>query len=64
LPNRARSPHPKSERPGDLRSKKSINGWRPMKTDMEDLIGKWSVEKIELLGKYSAAYLKVLQHQS
>ena len=35
-----------------------------MKTDMEDLIGKWSVEKLELLGKYSAAYLKLLQHQS
>ncbi|MBM4331982.1 MAG: three-Cys-motif partner protein TcmP [Deltaproteobacteria bacterium] len=30
----------------------------------EDLIGKWSVEKLELLGKYLAAYLKILTNQS
>ena len=34
------------------------------KKDMEDLIGKWSVEKLELLRKYLAAYLTVLTNQS
>jgi hypothetical protein len=35
-----------------------------MKTDREDEIGKWSVEKLELLRKYLAAYLKVRKNQS
>src|SRR3972149_1676398 len=30
----------------------------------EDLIGKWSLEKLELLRKYLAAYLKILTNQS
>jgi len=30
----------------------------------EDVIGKWSLEKLELLRKYLTAYLKVLTHQS
>jgi three-Cys-motif partner protein len=30
---------------------------------MEDLIGKWSVEKLELLRKYLSAYLRVLKKQ-
>jgi hypothetical protein len=34
------------------------------KKDIEDLIGKWSVEKLELLGKYLAAYLTILTNQS
>jgi three-Cys-motif partner protein len=30
----------------------------------EDLIGKWSLEKLELLSKYLEAYLKILTNQS
>jgi len=35
-----------------------------MKTGKEDVIGEWSVEKLELLRKYLAAYLTVLKNQA
>ena len=32
--------------------------------EREDIIGKWSLEKLELLRKYLAGYLRVLTKQS